>query len=178
MKKLLALTGVLFFVLPGLVLGAITTSRNPAGADVTSPVSVSASSDDILTDFFSGDIDPQTWTIAIFDEIGGDDRFGSYVPSSTLSLTEIFNLPVGYQGHAEIQTNENNHNVLSLGSFTIISASSIPVITFPTSTASALVANVSSLISDPGLLTLLVLVVAIPFGFYVIKKIISIIPKR
>jgi hypothetical protein len=50
--------------------------------------------------------------------------------------------------------------------------------TVPTSTASQLTANISSQVSDPGTLTLLALVAGIPLAFYVIKKLIALIPKR
>ena len=50
--------------------------------------------------------------------------------------------------------------------------------TIPTSTADSLVANAISVVKDPGMLLLLLVVVGVPFGFYVIKKLISLIPKR
>lgn len=52
------------------------------------------------------------------------------------------------------------------------------MITVPTSTATDLLANVSSQISDTGTLTLVLAVVGIPFAFYVIKKLIALIPKK
>jgi hypothetical protein len=48
----------------------------------------------------------------------------------------------------------------------------------PTSTASSLVANAISVIKDPGMLLVLLVVVGVPFGFYIMKKISSVIPKR
>jgi hypothetical protein len=50
--------------------------------------------------------------------------------------------------------------------------------TIPTSTAGSLVANAISVVQDPGMLAVLLVVVGVPFGFYLIKKIISLIPKR
>lgn len=52
------------------------------------------------------------------------------------------------------------------------------MITVPTSTATTLLANVSSQIQDPGTLAVLAVVVGIPFAFYVIKKLIALVPKR
>ena len=52
------------------------------------------------------------------------------------------------------------------------------MIEVPTSTVTSLLANVGSQISDTGTLALVVGVVAIPFAFYVIKKLIGIIPKK
>ena len=49
--------------------------------------------------------------------------------------------------------------------------------TVPTSTAASVVANVSSLLADPGLLTIVVLAVGIPLGFYVLHLIIGLFPK-
>lgn len=50
--------------------------------------------------------------------------------------------------------------------------------TVPTSTASMLTANISSLLSDTGTLTLIALAAGIPLAFYVIKKLIGLLPKR
>lgn len=47
----------------------------------------------------------------------------------------------------------------------------------PTSTASALTANVTSQLGDPGFLTVIVLAAAIPLVFYVAKALIGLIPK-
>lgn len=49
----------------------------------------------------------------------------------------------------------------------------MPTIVVPTSTASNLTANVSSIITDPGLLTVIVLALALPVSFWVVKKIIG-----
>ncbi len=47
----------------------------------------------------------------------------------------------------------------------------------PTSTAASLTANVTSLFADPGLLLVVVLAAGIPLGFYVVRKVIGLIPK-
>ena len=52
-----------------------------------------------------------------------------------------------------------------------------PVITVPTSTASNLFANVSSIITDAGMLTVAVAAVALPLAFWVIKKLKSLFSK-
>jgi len=46
-----------------------------------------------------------------------------------------------------------------------------------TSTANSLLANVSSLLADPGLLLVVVLAAGIPLGFYVLHQLIGLIPK-
>jgi len=52
------------------------------------------------------------------------------------------------------------------------------MLTIPTTTASTLLASVNDTIADPGMLTLLGVIVGVPFAFYVIKKVIALIPKR
>lgn len=47
----------------------------------------------------------------------------------------------------------------------------------PTSTATELLANISSQISDSGTLAIIALAAGIPLAFYVIRKVIGLIPK-
>ena len=47
----------------------------------------------------------------------------------------------------------------------------------PTTVASSLLANVSTTLSDPGFLIILVTAAAIPLVFYVAKRLIGLIPK-
>lgn len=54
----------------------------------------------------------------------------------------------------------------------------MPVFTIPTSTAANLMAQASGVFTDPGMLSVILVVVGVPFGFYLAKKIISLIPKR
>jgi hypothetical protein len=49
--------------------------------------------------------------------------------------------------------------------------------TIPTSTASTLLASVGDVVSDPGMLAILAVVLGVPFAFYVIKKVKALIPK-
>lgn len=49
--------------------------------------------------------------------------------------------------------------------------------TVPTSTASQFLANVSSQIADVGTLTVVALAAGVPLAFYVIKRLIGLIPK-
>lgn len=49
--------------------------------------------------------------------------------------------------------------------------------TVPTSTASDFLANVTSTLSDPGLLAVVAVAAAIPLAFYVIHQLIGLIPK-
>jgi hypothetical protein len=51
-------------------------------------------------------------------------------------------------------------------------------ITVPTSTASQLTANVGSQFGDTGTLYVVLVAAGIPLAFYVIKKVIALIPKR
>ena len=50
--------------------------------------------------------------------------------------------------------------------------------TVATGTGSALTANISSQLSDPGTLTVVAIAAGIPLAFYVIKKLIGLLPKR
>lgn len=50
--------------------------------------------------------------------------------------------------------------------------------TVPTTSATDLLANVSSQFTDSGLWVLVLAVAAIPLVFYVIKKLIALVPKR
>jgi len=47
----------------------------------------------------------------------------------------------------------------------------------PTSTASAVMANVSSVFADPGTLTVLALAAGLPVAFWLIKQVIGLFPK-
>lgn len=49
---------------------------------------------------------------------------------------------------------------------------------FASSTASTLMANVSDFISTSGVITIVLVVVAIPLAFYVIRKLVGLIPKK
>jgi len=48
---------------------------------------------------------------------------------------------------------------------------------FASSTATGLMANVSDFVTDSGIMTIVLVVVAIPLAFYVIRKLIALIPK-
>jgi len=50
--------------------------------------------------------------------------------------------------------------------------------TVPTSTVDSLTANINSQLGDTGTLAVVVLVAGIPLAFYVIKKLIALIPKK
>lgn len=49
--------------------------------------------------------------------------------------------------------------------------------TVPTSTASTLLANVTSQFSDTGTLAVVAIAAGVPLAFYVIRKVIGLIPK-
>jgi len=54
----------------------------------------------------------------------------------------------------------------------------LTALTIPTSTVDSLLAQASSQISDPGTLLVIVLALGIPFAFYVIRKLIGLVPKK
>jgi len=51
------------------------------------------------------------------------------------------------------------------------------VFELPTSTASQLTANITSLFADPGTFSVIVLVAGLPLAFWVVRKLIGLIPK-
>jgi hypothetical protein len=53
----------------------------------------------------------------------------------------------------------------------------MPTFVVPTSTASNLLAQAGTLLSDPGTLSVVVLAAGIGFGFYIITRLIGLIPK-
>jgi len=75
---------------------ATTYTRLPAGAEITSPVSVSISYDS-QEEICNWELENNSWAIGIFDGIGGDDRISEYVASTTLSNSlSNESLPIGY----------------------------------------------------------------------------------
>jgi hypothetical protein len=66
----------------------------------------------------------------------------------------------------------------------VVSASALPFLagaqTFdvPTSTASSLTANVTSQISQPGVLNLIILAVGVPLFFYIVHQAMGLLPGR
>jgi len=50
--------------------------------------------------------------------------------------------------------------------------------TVPTSTASEVMANVSSIFADPGLLTIVAIAAGIPLAFWLLRAIIGLFPKH
>ena len=172
------------------MFGAVDYSRSPSGSgDILSPVSVNVIADN-FSDFAEDMIGANYWGIYIGNILPYPDS--ECVPSSTLSLSHNFDLVDGkYEtiatfGSANLLTCniedaefgyvlEQNYD----GIFTIISASlSTAMFEVPTTTASDLTANITSQLGDTGTLALIVIVASIPLAFYVIKKIIGLVPKK
>lgn len=65
-------------------------------------------------------------------------------------------------------------NIKSLGKALAYAA----FITVPATSTDALTAQLSNQISDPGTFAVIVLVIGIPLTFYVIRKLISLFPKK
>ena len=66
--------------------------------------------------------------------------------------------------------------VLSLMSVAHAAVTSTPI-TVPTDLANAAMAFAGSQLSDPGLEVLLLVVIGVPFAFYIIHKVIGLVPK-
>jgi len=181
------------------VFGAIDYSRSPSGSgDILSPVSFSVSADD-FSELTAGCIPSDYWGISYLEKDNLIDVFGSdtAIVSSTLSHVFSVDIPIGKEITAvAINCADNlNNTPRSLDNygvdleghgdpegsiiFTIISASySTAMFEVPTTTASDLTANITSQLGDTGTLALIVIVASIPLAFYVIKKIIGLVPKK
>jgi hypothetical protein len=68
--------------------------------------------------------------------------------------------------------------ITTLIGYLVNTASAAAFITMPSSTPTDLTASITSQITDPGTLAVIILVAGIPLFFYVVKKIIGLIPKR
>ncbi len=79
---------------------------------------------------------------------------------------------------------KNKFKVLAasvVGALSLVIASlagaAVSPIVVPTSTASDMLANVSSIITDPGMLTILEVVAGLYVAFWFIKRLIGLVPK-
>ena len=59
----------------------------------------------------------------------------------------------------------------------IASAHAASLLTIPTSTATDALASASDTIADPGLLLVILAVIALPVAFWVIRKVVGLFPK-
>lgn len=176
---------------------AVSYERAPAGIDITSPVTFSITLDDY------GDIGPTCtstanyWTIDASTYDYADTFYLLDVVASTTLLNDfVFDLPEGDYIEVELgclfavpttqeqaasywvdgQAIEDNGGEII---FTITSAALLEAMfTVPTSTATDVLANVTSTLGDTGFLALLAIAAAIPLVFYVARGIISLVAGR
>jgi hypothetical protein len=201
MKKLLIGFGILFFSIFNVAFGAVHYTRTPAGLNITSPVNIQVSVDS-WSELIEGAGAPNTyqgWFVYATTADGNNVYTTTNVyPSSTLSINENISIPTGInivyititvcplpsfsscEGYGDdyspaIEGNIDNPETI----FTIIEApqSTTPTITYPSSTASLLLAKLSDTIKDNGLLLIIVVAAAIPLVFYLAEMLIDLIPK-
>ena len=187
MKKTLTILGILVALgLPFTSFAAVTYSRSPSGFSVASPVTFNVSFDDYSETACNYDY----WGVQIsdFNGIGWDPFYASNaIPSSTLSQSFTVILPTGLESggvlfgcsdNLEItDPNYAGNDIEGDGSaiiFTIISPTAVAV---PAGFVSGIQTVAGGQISDPGTLLVVVLVAGVPFAFYVIHKLIGLIPK-
>ena len=181
MKKLLIIPLIcsLMLGITHLTHASISYSRIPAGAEITSPVNVSVSVDN-LTDIFS-EPTPDYWGLFIGDNNNG--FFGTCLASTTLSTFYNFILPVGTQAvevrglgfheagcpfdsiYTDVFFEGNGNDTL----FTIVSGTP-DLFSMPMASTSEALASTGTLGID--LWTIIALAIGLPLGFYVIRRII------
>lgn len=182
MKKIL-LTIIAFLILPQVSFGAVTYSRTPSGASVTSPITITVTVDaitDLGADFAINDF----WGVVIDD--GGVFYPDCYTvtPITTLSLTQEIVVPAGeYVGVLAIGysdafcggTQGNAYNYLEGDSnttiFTVIASS----VLFGGTTSSDLMASVGSVSSNVYLSVLpyFLLSIGVFVGFMIVQKLVD-----
>lgn len=183
---------ILFFLLIATTPTAFATihySRTPSGTEITSPVSVSVSVDSFSDFNMRGDIN--YWYLVVAR--GGLEFFSSCVATTTLSLSNNFNIPIG----TEIQY-VGVYGVVSVLScvgaddgvnfetgsplFTIISGSQFSNFHIISGTSPLTIGSTTELMASAGILfsdlwVIIVLAIGIPLAFYIIKRVIALPPK-
>lgn len=179
MKKILLLLPLAIFALPGISLAA---SLTPNGTEPTYPTNQVWHLDPSgMTCSFGT---PDTMQIAFRDPsvIGDPVTYNA----SGMDFPTPSGISVGYSPFkiffkATTGGNTGNCSPEFTGlSFSFVEPPPTPIavmFTVPTSTASQFLANVSSTLQDPGLLTVIITAVSIPLVFYVAHQLIGLIPK-
>lgn len=189
MAKKIVLISLLF--LPLTSFAALSYTRTPTGDFITSPVNMIIQAD---TKEDLGLTEETTeWNIEISD---GSNRYNSSCyPDTELSKNiswdlpaSCWNLPTGcyytsiaVMGYASGTCPDYDKQLTGIeleSGFTVIEAISTPTITYPTSTASSMLAKVSDTLTDNGFLYIIVAAAAIPLVFYVANQLITLIPKK
>lgn len=172
MKKIL-ITVVAFLIIPQVSFGAVTYSRSPSGASVTSPVSISVSFDNFGE---TGCVGGDTWGVVISDH-PQNFFYSTTLPETTMS--GIFNiaLPTGEYEFIGFSCNGNGvtgflewQNLDTI--FIVISASSV---LFGGTTAGDLMASVGGVSSNVyvSAFPYLLLSVGVFVAFMIVQKLVD-----
>lgn len=94
MRKIVFISGILFFGLTSSALAAVNYSRSPSGNPITSPVTINVSVDDFSDFGFTENIN--SWLILMQSQEEWEE-FSDCYSSDTLSVSNIFSIPVGEQ---------------------------------------------------------------------------------
>lgn len=184
-KKLLSLIGLLFAIPFVSVFADNTFIRTPTGLNVTSPISYDVT---ITVPYCTTDF----WGLGYQNEAGdGYQALSDFVSTTVTENTFIKSFSVGTKipNVDLICTDDINVSLIDAfslnaetlenlgGDFiTIVSTMPTELITLPAGLTTGLTDNASSLFGD--IAPYLLIIVGIPFGVYVIKKVLSLIPKK
>jgi len=187
MKKFLIIPlSILFYA--SVAFGAVTYSRSPAGASVTSPVSFNVSVDDLYAD--TGiDNTNNYWALGIENDLGV--TFTDIVTSSTLAHIFTATLAVGDYKSVSVYGGDIAQDILDeIGSqgnflegdntsviFSVVEGSN-PMFSVATGTAGLFLGNLSTQLSDPGLLTTMAVAMAIYLVFWLIRALMGLFYRK
>ena len=179
---LLLLGGILYAF---SAFGAVSYSRSPAGENITSPVSISASFDSISETGLSTDY----WTIAVDTEAGEITTILPCVSSSTLSNSGDMSFPINTEAISVYTIGNNDLDECNIGAgnvginfesndiiFKIISGVVVSnnYLSVPSLASSDLLGLVSIIFND--FWSIIALIIGVPLSFVIINKIISLMP--
>lgn len=173
-------------LLPSLVFGAVSYSRNPSGYTIFNPVSFQISFDD-FSEFDCDEEYSDFWTIYIYSEFPENPQeiWGDWILPTTKSHTFVETLPLGkyteikpaccsvledecYDTDPELEKEEWYLG----GIFEIVEAPAFIYLEIPDEMPTDMLAYAGAFFTD--LSSLIVLAGGLPIGFKVIKKIIQI----
>ena len=189
-KKIILITLFLALLLPiKTAFGAYSYSRTPSGYTINNPVSFDVSFDS-YADFAFPATSSDYWRLEIQGDLGNTDF--TCLPTSTLSISQEFNLPLDiyWQVFAQGFSNENCSMDRQDGVYVeedledpgmifevVESGGSAGVFfTLPTSTLTDLQAHIGDLVTDTSLLW--IIAIALPLGFWMISKVIRIVKSK
>jgi hypothetical protein len=184
-KYLLSLIGLMFAIPFVSVFADNTFTRTPTGLNVISPLSYDVV---ITVPYCTTDF----WGLGYQNEAGdGYQALSDFVSTTITENTFIKSFPVGTKISNVDLICTDDINVSLVDAFnlngeslenmngdwlTIIAPPTGDLITLPAGLTTGLTDNASSLFGD--IAPYLLIIIGIPFGIYIIKKVLSLIPKK